>query len=288
MNWRTLDGSPPLIIAHRGASGLLPEHTLASYALALDQGADVIEPDLVPSADGVLFARHEPMLSVSTDVDAHPELTGYRVDGEWYSQRLPAAVLDRLRARQPFPGRDRSHDDCYPLPRWSAILDWAARAAAAHGRPLVLYPEIKHPAELAAEGVDPVPFFIESLASVLPALQVWVQCFAAEPLRRVQHATGCGCALLLDRDDDWHAAIAAHAGWLSRLAVHKEILTEELIASAHTAGLRVDVWTFRDDAVDANFDSIDDELAWALQSGADGLFCDFPQTGVKARSRLLV
>lgn len=286
MSWRTLDGAPPLILAHRGASGELPEHTLAGYARALAQGADVIEPDLVPSADGVLFARHEPMLSASTDVDAHPELSMYRVDGEWHSQRLPAALLDRLRARQPFPGRDRGHDDRYPLPRWTAILDWAARAAAERGMPVVLYPEIKHPSALAAQGVDPVPLFIDSLAKLAPGVQVWVQCFEAKPLRRVQRATGCPCALLLDRDDDWRAAIAAHAGWLSRLGVHKALLTDELIASAHAAGLRVDAWTFRDDALGAGFADIHTELEWALQTGADGLFCDFPGTGIAARACL--
>ena len=81
MSWNTLDHSPPLIIAHRGASGLRPEHTLEGYALALEQGADVIEPDLVPSADGVLFARHDAGLARSTDIASREAFRGRSRDG---------------------------------------------------------------------------------------------------------------------------------------------------------------------------------------------------------------
>jgi len=287
MNWNTLDGSPPLILAHRGASGPLPEHTLAGYALGLQHDADVIEPDLVPSADGVLYARHEPALRISTNISALPEFAPYQHDGDWCSVALRAEQLDRLRARQPFPGRDRSFDDLHPLPRWQAIVDWAAQAAIERGRPLTLYPEIKHPSELAARGVDPVPRFIESVAALPDGVRVWVQCFEVEPLYRVYLATGLPCALLIDAEDDWQTAIAAHGSWLSRLGVNKRLLETGLVADAHCRGLRVDAWIFRDDALGTGFAHIADEMQAAMRHGADGLFCDFPATGVAARDQML-
>lgn len=286
MNWNTLDGQPPLILAHRGASGPLPEHTLAGYALGLQQHADVIEPDLVPSADGVLYARHEPALRNTTNIAAQPEFSSYQRDGEWRSVSLRADQIDRLRARQPFPGRDRAFDDQHPVPRWQAIIDWAAVAATARGRPVTLYPEIKHPSELTAQGVDPVPRFIASVASLPENVRVWVQCFEVEPLYRVHQATGLPCALLLDADDDWRAAIAAHGSWLARLGVNKRLLDSGLVAAAHAKGLRVDAWTFRDDALGAGFTRIGDEMQAAMGQGADGLFCDFPATGVAARAAM--
>lgn len=286
MNWSTLDGSAPLILAHRGASGPLPEHTLVGYALGLGQGADVIEPDLVPSADGVLYARHEPALRNSTNISVLPEFAPYQRDGEWWSVALRAEQLDRLRARQPLPGRDRAFDDLHPLPRWQAIIDWAAQAAVDRGRPVTLYPEIKHPSELAAHGVDPVPHFIASVAALPDGVRVWVQCFEVEPLYRVYLATGLPCALLLDADADWRTAIAAHGSWLSRLGVNKRLLDSGLVAEAHARGLRVDAWTFRDDALGDGFARIADEMQAAMRHGADGLFCDFPATGVAARAAL--
>ena len=102
MSWDTLDRSPPLIIAHRGASGLRPEHTLEGYALALEQGADVIEPDLVPSADGVLFARHDAGLARSTDIAAREAFRMRQRDGDWPCDSLAASEMDSLRAVQPF------------------------------------------------------------------------------------------------------------------------------------------------------------------------------------------
>ncbi len=166
MPWKTLDRSPPLIIAHRGASGLRPEHTLEGYALALEQGADVIEPDLVPSADGVLFARHDAGLARSTDIASREAFRERRRDGDWRCDRLAADEIDGLRAVQPFPGRSNEFDGRFAAPRWQAVIEWAAGAARDRGAPVTLYPEIKHPADFAAHGVDPVTCFVESVANL--------------------------------------------------------------------------------------------------------------------------
>lgn len=292
MNWQTLSGAPPQIIAHRGASGLRPEHTLEGYALALAQGADVIEPDLVPSRDGVLFARHEPKLARSTDIASRTEFADRRRDGDWLSIGLDAADIDTLRAVQPYPGRSRAYDGLHAIPRFSEILRWAERAAAERGRPVILYPEIKHPGELAAAGHDPLPRFLEAVATLPAGLEVWVQCFEPEPLRRVFDATGMRCCLLLDKDADWRAAIADHGGWLFSLGVSKRLLVDAtgqptgLLEAAHAAGLRIDAWTFRDDAVAPGFARVADELIAAMRLGVDGVFCDFPATGRRVRDGL--
>lgn len=283
MRWTTLDGAAPRIIAHRGASGLRPEHTMAGYQLALAQGADVIEPDLVPSADGVLFARHEPILTHSTDIAARPDFAERKRDGDWHSADLSAAQINRLRALQPYPGRSREFDGRFAIPRFAQLIGWAAEAAQAGNTEIFLYPEIKHPSELAARGIDPVGCFIEAVRKVPAGVRIWVQCFEPEPLRRVFDATGLPCALLLDAEDDWHAALAQHGDWLARLGVNKQLLEQGIVAAAHARGLAVDAWTFRDDALAPGCSSATDELQAAMKLGVDGLFCDFPATGIAAR-----
>ena len=293
MRWRTLDGQAPRVIAHRGASGPRPEHTLGAYALALEQGADIVEPDLVPSSDGVLFARHDAGLARSTDIAQREEFAAQMEGGDWPCDRFLAEEIDRLGARQPFEQRSTEFDGRWSPPRWSAVVDWAREQARARGARVLLYPEIKHPARFAERGVDPVACFADSVIELPPEVEVWVQCFDADALRRVHEATGLRCALGLDVHDDWQAAIARHRGWLGGLVAAKGLLVDgdgdgksELVEAAHAAGMRVDAWTFRDDRVGAGHASIESELQWALRTGADALFCDFPATALRVRARL--
>jgi glycerophosphoryl diester phosphodiesterase len=292
MRWSTFDQAAPMVIAHRGASGVRPEHTMEGYALALTQSADVIEPDLVPSADGVLFARHEPDLARSTDIFSRPGFADRQRDGAWYSDEMLASELDTLRALQPVAGRSNGYDGQFALPRWSEIIAWAGRMAQSRGATVTLYPELKHPSALARRDADPVPAFVESVAALPSGVAVWVQCFEVEPLRRVFEATGLPCALLLDAHADWRAAIHAHGAWIKRIAVHKRLLRTAsgvdtgLVIAAHAAGLCVDGWTFRDDKVPDGVAGIREEITAAMQLGVDGLFCDFPATAVAARKSL--
>lgn len=293
MHWRTLDGSRPLIIAHRGASGARPEHTLEAYALALQQGANVIEPDLVPSADGVLFARHDEGMARSTDIAGRAFFSERKYEGDWRSDALMASELDTLRAIQPGPGRSPEFDGRFSVPRWLAVMQWAANAARSRGTPVILYPELKRPAAFAAHGVDPVQCFIDSVASIPAGVQVWVQCFEVAPLRRVHEATGLPCCLGIDAGTDWSALIREHGSWLSHLGVNKKLLpgtdggNAGIVDAAHAAGLRVDAWTYRDDRIGAGYDNVQDELRDALMAGVDGLFCDFPATGLAVRDSLV-
>ena len=151
--WRTLDGRPPLVIAHRGASGYRPEHTLASYTLAIEMGADYIEPDLVATRDGQLVARHEPLLDDTTDVQSHPEFANRRttkqLDGKsvtgFFASDFTLAEIKQLRAVQSNPARSKEYDGRFEIPTFEEILDLAERESQQRGRTIGVYPETKHP-----------------------------------------------------------------------------------------------------------------------------------------------
>jgi glycerophosphoryl diester phosphodiesterase len=159
--WRTLDGKPTLVIAHRGASGYRPEHTLASYALAIEQGADFIEPDLVATKDGHLVARHEPVIDATTDVSTRPQFASRRttrmLDGKpvagFFVSDFTLAELKQLRAIQPNPARSKQYDGQFEIPTFEEILDLVARESAARHRSIGVYPETKHPAFHLALGL---------------------------------------------------------------------------------------------------------------------------------------
>jgi glycerophosphoryl diester phosphodiesterase len=142
-----------LVIGHRGASALRPEHTLASYAQAIADGADFIEPDLVVTKDGVLVARHENEIGGTTDVATHPEFAARRttrqVDGNpvsgWFSEDFTLAEMKTLRARERLPElRGTKNDGAFQIPSFDEIIDFAAAEASARGRVVGLIPEIKH------------------------------------------------------------------------------------------------------------------------------------------------
>ena len=141
------------VIGHRGASAWLPEHTLASYARAIADGADFIEPDLVVSKDGVLIARHENEIGSTTDVAAHAEFaarkTTKNVDGNpvsgWFTEDFTFAELKTLRARERLPElRGTRNDGAFQIPSFDEIIDFTAAEASARGRVIGLIPEIKH------------------------------------------------------------------------------------------------------------------------------------------------
>ena len=182
VGFKTLNGRPPLLIAHRGASGYRPEHTLAAYALGIDQGADFIEPDLVLSKDGVLHARHEPMLArvqleadgltIKRSADGKPalhrsdtstnvwQLDKYadrlvikQLDGKptagWFAEDFTAAELradvraqERLRD---FRLANNSFNDQYPIPTLAEVIELAQRRSHELNRTIGIYPETKHP-----------------------------------------------------------------------------------------------------------------------------------------------
>ena len=288
IRWPTLHGAPPQIIAHRGASGQFPEHVLPGYQAALEQGADIIEPDLVMSRDGVLVCRHDLGLARSTDIAGRAVHSARQRDGDWWCWTFDASEILALGAVQPFPARDASLNGRFPPPTFAQAIDWAAQQGRARGRAVVLYPELKHPAELASRGLDPVPAFLAQVAKRPPEVELLVQCFEADTLRRVVESSALPGMLLIDSRGDPHAALRDHAGWLSGLALSKRWLlgadAAVLVREVHEAGLTVDAWTLRDDQPADGFDNVHAELRQLLAIGVDRLFCDFPATGVAVRA----
>lgn len=147
-----------LVIGHRGASALRPEHTLEAYAKAIEDGADLIEPDLVSTRDGVLVARHENEISGTTDVADHPEFAGRKtartIDGErvdgWFTEDFTLAELKTLRARERLPDlRATAYDGRFEIATLDEIIALAAEATRTRGRTIGLIPEIKHPTYFA-------------------------------------------------------------------------------------------------------------------------------------------
>ena len=151
------------VIAHRGASGYLPEHTLAAYAMAYAQGADFIEPDLVLTRDQVLVARHETMLDDTTDVaERFPERRAS--DGHFYAADLDYAELATLRTREYRPGRFPRAARLFPVPRFDEILTLVSGLNAVTGCSVGLYPELKSPTWHRERGLDQVRALRQALA----------------------------------------------------------------------------------------------------------------------------
>ena len=150
---QTLDGKPPLVAAHRGASGYLPEETIEAYVKAIELGADFIELDLVSTKDGALIARHDPNLALNTDVAKHPEFAARKrttsVDGEvqtgWFSSDFTLAEIKTLGAISTDAQRPQEFNGKFQVPTFQEVIDLAKLKAKETGRSIGVYPETKNP-----------------------------------------------------------------------------------------------------------------------------------------------
>jgi glycerophosphoryl diester phosphodiesterase len=193
----------PIVIAHRGASGHRPEHTLAAYRLAIEQGADFIEPDLVATGDGVLVARHENEISETTDVADHPEFAARRatksIDGEdvdgWFTEDFTLAELKTLRARERLPElRTTEFDGRFEIPTLEEILDLLdeVNGRSGKGRTIGVYPETKHPSYFAGIGLaleEPLVEALHRRGWRKPEDAVFIQSFEVTNLKRLHRMT---------------------------------------------------------------------------------------------------
>src|SRR5215203_2571732 len=297
----------PIVIAHRGASGYRPEHTLAAYELAVEMGADFIEPDLVLTRDGVLIARHENEISETTDVADHPELASRRttksIDGVevtgWFTEDLTFSEITTLRARERLPFRNQEFNGRFPVATFAEVMDLARRASANLGRPIGVYPETKHPTYFRSIGLPLEEPLLQTLERDDGRTRVYIQSFETGNLRELRQRTDLPLIQLLDtegqpwdlalagdgrtyRDLATPAGLAGIAGYADGIGPSKQLLLPpaSLVEDAHRAGLLVHPWTFRGDPDGGD---AEEEYRQFFSLGVDGVFSDFPDAAVRAR-----
>ena len=311
----------PIVIAHRGASGERPEHTPMAYRLAVDEGCDFIEPDLVLTKDGVLVVRHENEIAGTTDVASRPEFAARKatkvVDGEsvegWFAEDFTLSELKTLRARERLPALrpiSAAFDGREAIATFQEVMDLAKSESKRVGRTIGVYPEMKHPTYLASLGLIIEPRLADALkANGLNSrtAPVFVQCFETAPLktfaklskaRRIrlvgketpELVTAAGLKDIATYADgvgpDWSMVIPTVDGALGPAT--------SLVADAHAVGLAVHPWTVRAEnrflpqklwrGTDlAAHGDVEAVYKALYATGIDGLFSDFPGLAVKAR-----
>ncbi len=309
------DGEP-IVIAHRGASGYMPEHTLEAYALAVEQGADVIEPDLVLTKDGELLARHEPVLDETTDVAEHPEFADRKttnlIDGKpvtgFFADDFTLAELKTLRAEERLPDlrpQSAAYDGQFELVTYEEVLDYVDTL----DRKVITYPEMKHPSYYEEQGLS----IEDALADVLEERKldrkrspVWIQSFEYQSLLNIAERVDNRIGLNIDGQGEIpDAQLDEYAETLDTVSLNKNRIfpraadgsisePTDIVERAHDRGLDVHVWTFRaeNSFLPANLREGTDPAAWGdieaefelfYDLGVDAVFSDFPDLAVAAR-----
>ncbi|MGB5688517.1 MAG: glycerophosphodiester phosphodiesterase [Woeseiaceae bacterium] len=311
----------PIVIAHRGASGHLPEHTLPAKALAYAMGADYLEQDIVATRDDALIVVHDIHLDRVTDVaERYPGRA--RDDGRYYARDFDLAEIATLMAHErtnadgtpAFPGRFPSRGEPFRIHTLERELELVVTLRENGTRPIGIYPEVKDPQWHRAEGIDITQRVLATLSRygyTEHADPVYFQCFDEQELRRVRHELGSKLKLVqLIGEDSWTAEPTDFAAmqtadglrklaatvdgigpWLQQLyragTDDGQIVSTGLVERAHSSGLAVHPYTFRADALPTGFGSFDDLLAFCIDTLAvDGLFTDFPDLAGKFLRRI--
>lgn len=270
--------SKPIVIAHRGASGERPEHTLAAYQLAIEQGADFIEPDLVMTKDGQLVARHENDITGTTDVASRTEFADRKrsktIDGVshsgWFTEDFTLAELKTLRAKERLPQLRRGNsafDGQFEVPTLREIIALAKEASARTGRTIGIYPETKHPSYFASIGLPMEAVLVAELKAAgwdRADAPVFIQSFEVNNLKALKQLTKAPLIQLMaadggpaDKAQPSYKAMAtpqglkAIAAYAAGIGPQKDMVVagdgsvSPLVADAHAVGLKVHPWTFR-------------------------------------------
>jgi glycerophosphoryl diester phosphodiesterase len=308
--YKTLGGGTPLVIAHRGASGALPEHTLEAYLRALNDGADCIEPDLVMTKDGVLVDRHDTWLSTTTNVASKPEFASRKRKSsdpeasnreDWWVADFTLAELKTLRAIQPFRGRSKAYDNLYAVPTFDEVLDLALANHTVSGAAVCVYPEAKSPAYHAAIGqADMAEKILASLKAHgldKKGSPIFIQSFEPPFVKKIDAMTELPVVMLVGDKAALDAAMKVDgAPFWQGLGASIPVLfnadgsSSGVVEAAHAKGIAVHPWTFRDDApmsaAPFNGETAEASIRRTLALGVDGFFTDFPFTGYRVRSAI--
>lgn len=305
----------PIVIAHRGASGYLPEHTLAAKALAYGQGADFLEQDVVATRDGRLVVLHDLYLDDVSDV-ARLFPDRRRDDGRHYAidldlvelrtltlfeRRAPDAPAAKYRSRFP------ADTGLFRIATLEEELQLVHGLNVSTGRVVGVYPEIKHPEFHRRHGVDLAKLVLAELHKFgysSPQDPAFVQCFDATELKRMKQELGCALRLIqLVGPEPEYAALLKSEG-LRRVAAHawglgpnysqlveeqgtKKPRVSRLVGEAHDAGLRLHAYTFRKDDLPAYASTLEELLElFFTEVGVEGVFCDHPDVAARVRDAL--
>lgn len=311
----------PRIIGHRGAPGYAMEHTARSYRIAMESGVDLIEPDLVPTADGYLLCRHENELSRTTDIRKQASLRDRRttrvVAGRqqtgWFSEDLTLEELAVVRARERWPLM-RSHNTVFsdePLLTLDDAIVLVAEHNREHGTRVGLCLELKHAAHFAETGRPLDELLVDALrrtSAHLPLVPIVVEADDPEVLRRLSARTGYPTVQLITTSAHLMrlGGLEAISGYATGIAAHKDMIVRpstarsprrasRLVERAHGAGLEVFAWTVRSEnrylpvelrtGMDNAIGFAPPEYRGLMDAGVDAIFSDHPDTAVLTRDR---
>ena len=307
----------PLIIAHRGASGYLPEHTLQAKVLAHEMGADYLEQDIVATRDNALVVLHDVYLETVSDVaERFPDRA--REDGRWYVRDFDLAEIRELQAWERmkpdgtavYPDRFPARSGDFRIHTLDEEIELVQRLNRDTGRSAGIYPEIKRPAWHKQEGIDIAPLLVDTLTDHGYGDRsdlVFVQCFDDVEVRRIRHELDCPWKIVqLIADNAWGEAstdyeeLMTDAGltrvaesadaigpWIPQLydltSDESQPVSTGLTERAHARGLAVHPYTFRVDDLPQGFVDFGSLVRFCTRDLlVDGLFTDFPDKAIEA------
>ena len=300
-----------LVIAHRGASGYRPEHTLAAYQWAIDKGADFIEPDLVSTKDGHLICRHEMNIEGTTDVEGkfpdryrEVESNGTQVK-RWFAYDFTLAEIKTLRAKERLDNRSHAYDGLYEIPTFQEVCELLKEVKEKTGKTIGLYPETKSPTAHKEIGLDFEDKLLDILADydyVDASAPVFIQSFERGNLKYLATKTKIRLVQLMSSYDDMSVealkefktyvyGVGPYTMMVLPVSGDALLSPTSLVKDAHDLGREVHDWTLRGDGPNNEYKNVaafknDPKKMYRafIEAGVDGYFTDFPDLGAEVKA----